>query len=512
MNTRAICALFLLYSVLHSVTSVSAERPLNKHCGVAGLAEPVYDGDFYYEGKPSAAKVKLGQLLFFDKILSGNQNIACATCHHPQLGSSDAQSLSLGEGAVGLGRERRADLAQPLAGRIPRNSQALYFVGAKAFERLFHDGRLEVDPYKNWPSGFWSPVREQLPAGLDNVLAAQALFPVISHLEMAGQQGENEIADAVAQDRLYGPNGAWEYIARRLRLIPEYVDHFQVAYTDIETPEDLNLVHAANAISAFETVAFRFDDSPFDRYLRTCDPAALSTEARRGMSLFYGRAQCSSCHSGKFQTDQQFHAIAMPQIGPGKGDGWDHSYWQTTGLAARMEDFGRYRVTQNPADKYRFRTPSLRNVELSGPWGHAGAYDSLEAVIQHHLNPTEMLTAYRPEQAELPSLTTVLERTAIGSRLAFTSVNPLRLEDFLRRDYWVMNSPDLKSALIKASELPPVALTQNEISDLVAFLKALTDPRSRNPSDLIPIRVPSGLSIDVLLEQDWSSTGDSKSG
>ena len=492
MKIWIVSSLLLAYSAALS----GAESVQNKHCGVAGLFEPVQDSDFYYDGKPPEAKVKLGQLLFFDKILSGNQNIACATCHHPQLGSSDAQSLSLGEGAVGLGRERRADPDQPLAGRIPRNSSALYFVGAKAFERLFHDGRLETDPQHNWPSGFWSPAREQLPAGLDNVLAAQALFPVVSHLEMAGQQGENDIADAAAQDRLGGPDGAWELLARRLRAIPEYVEHFQAAYASIETPEDISLVHAANAIAAFETVAFRFDDSPFDRYLKTCDPAELEADARRGMALFYGRAQCSGCHSGKFQTDQQFHAIAMPQIGPGKGDGWDHSYWQATGFAARLEDFGRYRVTQKLADKYRFRTPSLRNVELSGPWGHAGAYASLEAVLQHHLNPAEALQTYRPEQAELPPLDTVLERTALGSKLAFTPVNPLRLDDYLRRDYWVMNSPALRAALLQASELQPIALSEDAIADLVAFLKALTDPRSRSPSDLVPARVPSGLSID----------------
>ena len=88
------------------------------------------------------------------------------------------------------------------------------------------------------------------------------------------------------------------------------------------------------------------------------------------MRLFYGKADCASCHSGAFQTDHDFHAIAMPQLGPGKGDGF-----------RGREDFGRERVTGDPTDRFRFRTPTLRNVALTGPWGHTGAYATLEAVV-----------------------------------------------------------------------------------------------------------------------------------
>ena len=54
--------------------------------------------------------------------------------------------------------------------------------------------------------------------------------------------------------------------------------------------------------------------------------------------LFKGAARCTDCHSGSFQTDHRFHAIAMPQIGPGKGDGWDATYWRLAGMKAFVED------------------------------------------------------------------------------------------------------------------------------------------------------------------------------
>ena len=320
----------------------------------ASTIEPVRDADFYDDGRVDQAKAGLGRLLFFDPILSGNRNISCATCHHPRLGTSDRLSLSLGEGASGLGEERRITRREPVLGRVPRNAQALYFLGARKFRHMFHDGRVEVDTHRNWESGFWSPAREQLPAGLDNVLAAQAMFPVLSDVEMAGHKGENDVATAAAADRLAGPDGAWALLARRLQAIPEYVPLFRRAFADIHERGDITFVHAANAIAAFEAGAFRADDSPFDRYLRTRNPAVLAPAAQRGMKLFFGKARCSGCHSGKFLTDQKFHAIATPQVGPGKNDGWDRSYWRATGFSSRVEDLGRYRVTRRPEDKYRF--------------------------------------------------------------------------------------------------------------------------------------------------------------
>jgi cytochrome c peroxidase len=321
------------------------------------------------------------------------------------------------------------------------------------------------------------------------------MFPVNSPAEMVGQKGENSVADASSLNNAAGPGGVWEQIATRLQANPEYVELFRQAFPgEVEQSADITYVLAANAVAAFETSAFRADDSPFDRYLRG-DADSLTEQEQRGMRLFYGRANCSSCHSGKFQTDHAFHAIAMPQIGPGKGDGRHAGYWQASGHQAFVEDFGRGRVTVRPEDEFKFRTPSLRNVELTAPYGHDGAYAGLEQVVRHHLNPVDSLHAYDPVASELPPLGQVLEVTATGSKLSHSWLNDNRLEGFLLRDTWVQRNPELRRRIADANELQPVELSEQEVDDLVAFLRSLTDPASRDLARLVPRRVPSGLPV-----------------
>ena len=483
---RGVILAFMIPSIAMGSISTGENDP------AAGIS-PVTDSDFYRNGKFPRAQVELGRNLFFDKVLSGNKNISCASCHHPELGTSDALALSLGEGARGLGEKRVVPSNAPILGRVPRNSPAIFFLGAREYVRMFHDGRVEKDEYNNWDSGFWSPAREQLPAGLDNVLAVQAMFPVTSSVEMAGHQGENEVANAVAVHEL---DRAWDLLAQRLQKIPEYVLLFKAAYPHIEKASDIRYVDAANAIAAFETVAFRADNSPFDKYLRTRNKHVLSETAQRGMQLFYGKGRCGECHSGKLQSDHKFHAIAMPQIGPGKNDGWDQSYWQATGYMARLEDHGRAHVTLREEDKYRFRTPSLRNVELTAPYGHSGAFNTLEEVIRHHTNPVASLESYDSKQAKLTPVKYIIEQTAERSVLIFRPVNPSRLDDFRKRDTWVMNSRELRRAIAQANELKPIPLADSEIADLVDFLKSLTDPNSVNMAAVVPENVPSGLKVE----------------
>ena len=469
---------------------------------VEGLIDPVRlpaavnDTDYYYEGMPSAEKVELGRLLFFDKILSGNQNISCATCHHPSLASTDGVALAFGEGAAGLGQSRKQGrtIKEKIHERLPRNAPGLFNLGAKEFDKLFHDGRVEVDTMGYYEGGFITPARWKLPVGLDNVLAAQAMFPVTSPSEMAGQKGENSIADARALNNVAGPGGVWEQLAERLQSIPEYVILFQQAYPEkVQQKEDISMVLAANAIAAFETVTFRSDKSPFDTFLRT--GTGLQPAEKHGMELFYGKAGCFTCHSGPFQTDQQFHAIAMPQIGPGKSDGNDPGYWRASGHKAFVEDFGRGRVTDNEEDNYKFRTPSLRNVAETGPWGHSGAYATMEAVVRHHLDPIRALENYQLEPALLPRIESIVEIELDGPRLLYNELSETSLQDYLKRDTWVQNDPELRRRIATANELKPVNLIDAEVEALLAFLGSLTDAGSLNLEWLIPQHVPSGLPV-----------------
>ncbi|MCA9309844.1 MAG: hypothetical protein KDA21_01480 [Phycisphaerales bacterium] len=421
---------------------------------------PLTDADFF--GYPE--RVHLGRLLFHDKILSGNMNIACATCHHSLTGTTDWLSLSIGEGGFGLGPARDTGFGPTLIPeRVPRNAPAVFNLGALQIDRMFHDGRVQVDPAQ--PSGFLNPAGDALPVGFEHVLEVQAMFPVTAGTEMAGQAGENTIADAAALNNLAGPGGVWEQLADRLRAIPEYVDLFIEAFDDIDDASDITYAHAAKAIGSFEAIAWRFDDSPFDRVLRG-DDRAMSRAARRGMNLFYGRAGCADCHAGVLQTDQEFHSIGMPQIGPGKGD-------NIFGFADGLDDFGRERVTGDGKQRYRFRTPTLRNVALTGPWGHDGAYNTLEGVVRHHLNPYEALENYDTSQAVLPAAAGITD------------------------DFLCHNDPARRAEIMASVDLAvPLNVSDDDLADLLAFLESLTDFRAvTHLRDDVPNTVPSGLPV-----------------
>ena len=254
------------------------------------------------------------------------------------------------------------------------------------------------------------------------------------------------------------------------------------------------MVDAANAIAAFEATAFRSDQSPFDDYLR--GQGGLGEAALRGLGVFYGHGGCSSCHSGPFQTDHEFHAIAMPQLGPGKSDGADASYWRASGFKTYIEDHGRGRVTFRPENDFQFRTPSLRNVAETGPWGHDGSYATLEAVLRHHLDPVVALENYQTEQVRLPNLGTPLEIAASGSRLSTRFITGARLRGFALRDFWVQRQPAMRKRIADANELVPVSLSDHEVDDLTAFLHSLTDRDLDRLLALIPDSVPSGLPVD----------------
>ncbi|NJN53812.1 MAG: c-type cytochrome [Anaerolineae bacterium] len=179
----------------------------------------------------------------------------------------------------------------------------------------------------------------------------------------------------------------------------------------------------------------------------------MSNEPKRGIAL-YGRAGCATCHSGPLFTDQQYYNIAVPQFGPGRDD-------------FAPLDYGRYAITQNPADKYAFRTPPLHNVTLTAPYLHNGAYDSLEAVITHHLQPEEMLRAFDGRTLP-PELRDTLQNYPVTTDDILTTLSP---------------------------QLAQTSLSRQEMAQLLAFLESLTDPGATDLSGIIPESVPSGLSV-----------------
>ncbi|QMU59735.1 MAG: methylamine utilization protein MauG [Boseongicola sp.] len=420
----------------------------------ADLPRPLTNDDFIAF---DPAKAKIGQLLFYDKILSGNRNISCGTCHHHDLGGADGLSLGIGEGGEGLGPKRIAESQHDrIRKRIPRNAPALWNLGAKDISVMFHDGRLETsDLYGN---GFNSPAEEWLPQGLETILAAQALFPVTARFEMAGDPEENQISGAV-NDRI---DNAWPILAKRVRTIPEYGLMFVKAFDHIESSEQVTIVDIANALAAFMGTEWQNFDSPFDRYLAG-NTDEMTPVAIAGMKLFYGDAGCSRCHSGPLMSDQGFHALALPAFGPGKTRRFD----------LQPRDVGRMGESDHLEDAYRFLTPMLRNVALTAPYGHNGAYPTLEGIVRHHLDPLGNLDAWTRNQAQLPNA------------------------DWLERVDFIIQADSREMARQRANvDIRPVSLSDQEVASLVSFLERLTGKTAKTRPLGRPTSVPSGLSVD----------------
>ncbi len=422
------------------------------------LPPPLTDADFPAH---TEAEIALGRLLFWDPVLSGNRNIACATCHHPRLGTSDGLSLGMGEGGKGLGPDRVADPANYPEQRIPRNAPALWNVGANSFTVLFADGRIEVDPAR--PSGFRTPLEDEMVSGFASLLSAQTMFPVLSNDEMAGHYEENDVSTLVRQGRLTGEDGAWATIAARVAAIPAYQAMFGDAYPDIAAGRAIGFTDISNAIAAYMTFDFRSDTAPFDARLR--GGAALEPQAEAGLALFFGTAGCSSCHSGPLLTDMGFHAMGDPQIGPGKAERFE----------SHQRDSGRMKVSNDPADAFAFRTPSLRNVTLTAPYGHAGAFGDLGAYLAQHARPGSALAGYDPAaNAVLPPMELSKPDFAPGPEGA-----------------------NFEGIAAAAAAAAVADLGDAEIAQLLAFLKALEDPVAVAGGRMgIPQEVPSGLAVD----------------
>ncbi len=430
-----------------SAVDVQLRGLLDEH-GISRPVSPAPDAD---------TMVRLGRLLFFDKILSGNRNISCATCHHPTAGSGDGLPVSIGQGGEGLGTRRSLGTGV----LVPRNAPPLFSGGFSEMRSMFWDSRIRFDEatgvFHTPEPGLngTSPSMAGLVEPLDGALAAQAMFPVTSRDEMRGEPGENELANASDNEAV------WARIMDRLvgssdgshPGILEYQVLFFAAYSEVASLEELTFGHAARAIAAYERSVFTATDTPFDRYLAG-DAGAMTDEEKRGAVLFFGAAGCATCHGGPLLSDFDHHALCVPQLGPGKG--------------IEGDDRGLALLTADPADAYRFRTPPLRGVALSGPWMHDGCFQNLEDAVRHHLDPLGSQLEYDATLLPLPFSETYDSDTRRQSA---------RMDAV---------SPMLDTA---------VDLAEAELAALLAFLHTLTDPRHLDLGREVPDRVPSGLPV-----------------
>lgn len=387
----------------------------------------------------SEAVVELGRVLFFERELSGNRNISCATCHLPEEHAGDDHRLSIGQGDV----------------RLPRNT-------AEPFNRsfatnLFWDGRVELVG-----SEVEAPVA--LPDGIDTLLEAQALLPLLDRDEMRGDPGDVATDGRANELALFDDEqveAIWDGVIARIRALPEYEHWFASAFPDVRW-EDVSIVQVARALAEFELFLWELTDTRFDSYLGSSidppDDGALSNEELRGAELFFGEAGCSNCHNGPLLSDGDYHNIGVIPIGPGHGD---HGV-----------DIGRANVSDATSDRFRFRTPPLRNVELTSPFMHNGAYTSLAEAVRQHLDPERSLRGYRSEDLE-PEI-----RELVHTDVAI-------LDE-------VVDGIDPQLVVVSREQ------AEEWTGYLVAFLRSLSSQVELEvfPGAGAPFAVPSGLPID----------------
>jgi len=251
----------------------------------------------------------------------------------------------------------------------------------------------------------------------------------------------NELANStVGVDKLDAMQNVHNLIMERLIgrkteiLMPwqkKYRKLFLSAYQD-KNLDHMSIADVGNAIAHFEEIAFATRNAKWDKYLKG-DNNAISEQAKRGSILFYKSNSCVNCHNGPLLSDFEFHALGVPPLGPG--------------IDLTGNDLGRYRITNIPDDKYKFRTPPLRNVTLTAPYFHNGYANSIEEAIDYHFNPS-------------PNI--------IGTELDDARPNLL----------YYIHEPD-----------------SIEVLDLIEFLKTLEDTQYFNTENIIPNSIPSGLEI-----------------
>jgi cytochrome c peroxidase len=398
--------------------------------------------------------VELGKQLFFSKQLSLTGTVACVSCHHPLLGGADGLSLPVGVGAENpdvLGPGRRyvpsynADLQSIVGPNVPRHSPTTFNI-ALYDTVLFWDGRVFNAGDQSSPHANNQPIRTpeslllspDLDAGA-NLSIAQAKLPVVSAHEM---RGDIEMLSAL-------PNEVRNTLVQRLKDSPSN-DKWLALFNNVfqsNNPSVINYPNIAKALSAYQMSQFFIKNRWFE-YV-SGNTSVLNDQEKRGAILFFnseknGGFNCSSCHSGSHFTDEKFHNLAMPQIGIGNTD--DH------------DDYGHYAIIRNEDERYAFRTPSLLNVTVTAPYGHTGAYFTLRDIIKHHIMPNAMHNNFDFSLKSNPQFNEVGASYSYVKKNSEFSLNKLKMEKFTN------NLPIDKS------------ITDDQLSDLEAFLATLTDP------------------------------------
>lgn len=352
-------------------------------------------------------KSAAGKLLFESKLLSLTQEIACQNCHLDQFASADGIPLGIGtKGGSGSGIERMKHGGDML----PRNTLPFWGRGGLGFNTFFWDGRVDG----RTPGKVISQFGDRAPS--EDPLVVAAHLPVVQIKEMVA---DGDQFDYLRQESLDAASIVYRTIADRVAadetLSKEITAAFSIPKSKITYKE------IAESLATF--IRDRFQLKPTRLQGFVFDGDALSAGEIQGGLIFYGRGKCVSCHSGPYFTDFDFHAIAFSQFG--------------RGMNGFGVDYGRYNVTSNPADMYKFRTPPLYNVLKTSPYGHSGSVYELKLAIAAHTDPL------------------------VGVDL--TAIDPVARSEFYQRlAHWAQEP------------IFGVQLDEADLSNLVAFLGTLS--------------------------------------
>ena len=352
------------------------------------------------------ALIDVGKVIFKSKKLSLNGNIACQTCHLSKFGSADGIPVAAAVGGRGEGPERLLSGAKLLA----RNTLPFWGRGGPGFNTFFWDGKVDFADGKQI-SQFGSR-----PPSEDGLVTA-AHLPVVEIREMLN---ENSFVRAHMQESVDGATAIYQAIADNLRRSEPEASKALAAHLN-KSVDALTYIDYARSIAAFIRSEFRIRETKLERFVTRSEP--ISPEEIRGGLIFYGRGRCATCHYGPYFSDLKFHVVPFPELGFGKN-----------GFGV---DYGRFNVTFDPKDLYKFRTPPLFNVEKTAPYGHSGSVATLQGAIIAHFDPLRLVN--------------------------LSAMDPLARHDFYKR-------------LTLASETATTVgyLADDDVEDLVKFLGTLS--------------------------------------
>jgi len=300
---------------------------------------PLGAAKFPADNPSSKEKILLGKILFFDPRLSLSKQIACSSCHDPELGWGDGRHLAFGHN------------------RQNGKRNAMTIINTGYYDNLFWDGRAKS-------------------------LEDQVQFPVQDKAEMA--QGLKAMVKNVGK-----------------------VKGYRKYFTEAFGSPKVSLLAIQQAIATFErTITSR--NSRFDQFVKG-NSKALTDDEVMGMHLFRTKARCINCHNSPLFSDNLFHNDGQTLYG------------------TKHEDFGHYQQTKKREDIGAFRTPSLREVNLTGPWMHHGNFPSIRDVIEYYNggNPAPIQRSIVVNEATRPITSPILRK------LKLTKEEKLQLEAFL---------------------------------------------------------------------------------